>query len=260
MATFQGKVIAVSGAASGIGLSTAKILYARGASLALCDIRKDVLDQVKDDILQKAMADGQKITTLGVDVTNTADVNKWIDQAIEDFGQLDGAANIAGTVYLDELIGNTSDESWERIMSINSTGTFKALRAQLPRLPPGSSIVTVSSLAGLGGAPHMAAYGASKHAVIGLTQTAAVEYGTKGIRVNSVAPSAIATPLALGFFKEEDKHKFSANRSCLKRVAQPEEVAKVIIFLLSDEASYITGSVINVDAGWTVNTPVDFKV
>ncbi|KAH7010454.1 hypothetical protein EDB80DRAFT_839781 [Ilyonectria destructans] len=269
MASLSGKVIALSGAASGIGLATAKILYERGASLALCDIRKDALEKVASEISQKGVAKDQKMTMVKVDVSNTDDVNNWIDQAIQDFGRLDGAANIAGTIIPGGLIGETPDEEWERVMRINSTGMqvkptdlspsrvlFKALRAQLPKLSSGGSVVNISSMAGLSATPNMAAYGASKHAVIGLTRTAAVEYGPKGIRVNTVAPGVISTPLANGFL-EGTGITLSANRSCLKRVAEPEEVGKVVAFLLSDDSSYMSGVVVNVDAGFTVGVTVD---
>ncbi|KAH6972137.1 hypothetical protein BKA56DRAFT_677110 [Ilyonectria sp. MPI-CAGE-AT-0026] len=256
MASLTGKVIALSGAASGIGLATAKILYERGASLALCDIRKDVLEKVAAEVSQKGVAKDQKMTLMKVDVSNTDDVNNWIDQAVKDFGRLDGAANIAGTIIPGGLIGETPDEEWERVMRINSTGMFKALRAQLPRLSSGGSVVNISSMAGLAATPNMAAYGASKHAVIGLTRTAAVEYGPKGIRVNSVAPGVISTPLANGFL-EGTGITLSANRSCLKRVAEPEEVGRVVAFLLSDDSSYMSGVVVNVDAGFTVGVTVD---
>jgi NAD(P)-dependent dehydrogenase (short-subunit alcohol dehydrogenase family) len=111
------------GAASGIGFATAKILYQRGASLALCDIQKDLLDRVTPEIESLRIEDGQKITTLKVNVTSTEEVDQWIGNAIQDFGRLDGAANVAGTAITSGVIGETSDEAWERMMAINSTGT-----------------------------------------------------------------------------------------------------------------------------------------
>lgn len=189
MASLKGKVIAITGAGSGIGLATARECAARGASLALCDISQETVDKVVSEIKTA----GVEVIGTQLDVSKSDAVDAWISQIVSHYGRLDGAANVAGVggPPKENLIANitdTSNDRWDFILGINLTGLFYCLRAQLRVMQRGASILNVASIAGLRGSPGLAAYGASKHGVVGLTRTAAKEVGPKGIRVNALAP------------------------------------------------------------------------
>lgn len=189
MAQLQGKVIAITGAGSGIGAATARECAKRGASLSLCDINTAQLDKVVSEL----RGQGVKVTGAKVDVSKSSEVDAWIADTVKQFGRLDGAANVAGVegppggkVFAN--IVDISDEHWDFIMDINLKGVFYCLRAQLRAMDRGASILNVASMAGLMGRPGIAAYSSSKHGVVGLTRTAAKEVGERGIRVNALAP------------------------------------------------------------------------
>lgn len=189
MAQLQGKVIAITGAGSGIGLATARECAARGASLSLCDINQDALNNTVSEIKAK----GVDVIGSRVDVSSSDAVDAWITETVNHFGKLDGAANIAGVegkpggkVFAN--IVDISNDHWNFILGINLTGLFYCLRAQLRVMERGASILNVASIAGLMGRPGIAAYSSSKHGVVGLTRTAAKEVGSRGIRVNVLAP------------------------------------------------------------------------
>lgn len=188
MATLKGKIIAITGAGSGIGWATAHECASRGASLALCDINKHSVDKLVAELVSKSA----KVLGTCVDIGNSDNVDAWIAQIIEQFGRLDGAVNAAGIVagsdgVIFSHIVDTSNEHWNSVLQINATGLFYCLRAELRVMEPGASIVNMSSLAGLMGQERLSPYIASKHAVIGLTRAAAKEAGAKGIRVNALA-------------------------------------------------------------------------
>jgi NAD(P)-dependent dehydrogenase (short-subunit alcohol dehydrogenase family) len=189
MAQLQGKVIAITGGASGIGAATARLAAARGASLALSDVNEEALNKVVDEL----KAGGTKVTGTRVDVSDSAQVDAWIAATVKEFGRLDGAANIAGVEgppggkIFNNLV-DISNEHWDFIMRINLTGLFYCLRAELRVMERGASVLNVASLAGVMGRPGIAAYSTSKHGVVGLSRTAAKEVGERGIRVNVLAP------------------------------------------------------------------------
>jgi len=248
MASLEGKVIAVTGAASGIARATSRILYERGASLSLADLNGEALEKVAAELQSHNGTSKQKVTTTVLDVRKGDAVNEWIKKTVEDHGKLDGACNLAGVVTTNSLLGDTTDKDWDFVMGVNCTGVFNCLRAEVNSMTSGGSIVSAASIAGLSGFPKMGPYIASKHAVIGLTRTAAKEYGSKGIRVNCVAPGLIDTPMTQT--KEfRDNVSVPVEGIPLGRKAAPEEVGKLIAFLLSDDAGYVSGSVYKVDAG-----------
>jgi NAD(P)-dependent dehydrogenase (short-subunit alcohol dehydrogenase family) len=190
---FQGKVIAITGAASGIGLATAKMLASRGAILSLGDMNESLLQSTTKDITS---AGGQAFATT-LDVRNRSAVESWISETVKREGKLDGAVNLAGVTGKQigaANIEDIEDDDWDFVMDINLGGVLNCMRAEIKAMGDpkvggrGASIVNASSIAGIIGMPKNGAYIASKHAVVGLTRAAAKECGARGIRVNAIAP------------------------------------------------------------------------
>ena len=194
MISLAGKVIAVTGSASGIGLATAKALFARGACLSLADCWEDALNETRKEIESlRIPSSSEKPTVIAtvVDVSESSQVDSWIEKTVSHFGRLDGAANIAGVMGKNYGLYNLlhlSNEEWDRITGTNLTGVFYCMRAQLRVLSDGGAVVNAASTSGLKGSPTNSAYCATKHAIIGLSKSAAREFGGRGIRVNCVAP------------------------------------------------------------------------
>ncbi|KAK5084958.1 hypothetical protein LTR70_002133 [Exophiala xenobiotica] len=241
MGYFDGKVVAVTGAASGIGKAVAQVLHARGASLALSDINIDQLKGVAEGLTSQNSK--QKVTTTKLDVTKTDEVNDWITSTVRDLGQLNGAANIAG-------LCRAYRRNLGLIMSVNATGVFKCIRAELQHMSDGGAIVNAASVAGLTGNPNVVAYNASKHAVVGMTMAAAKEGGPRQIRVNAIAPGYVDTPLLDNSGLLDGNEEAMMKMVPQGRKASAEEVAKLVAYLLSDEASYVNGNIARIDGGW----------
>lgn len=187
MASLSGKVIAITGAASGIGLSLANLCASSGVKLALADIQEEPLIELAD----KLRKSGTEVTATRVNVASSQEVNEWVNATIKHFGKLDGAANIAGVEGLKSTsskIVDQSDEEWDFILSVNLTGIMYCLRAQMRVMERGASVVNAASIAGMMGRPGIGAYSASKHGVVGITRSVAKEVGARGIRVNAVSP------------------------------------------------------------------------
>lgn len=187
MGELKGKVIAITGAASGIGLALTRACAADGAKLALADIQQPALDKIVEEL----KSSGVEVVGTKVNVASNQEVDDWISSTVKHFGKLDGAANIAGVEGKNLLscsITELPNEEWDHIISINLTGLMYCLRAELRVMGKGGSIVNAASTAGLRGRPGIGAYSTSKHGVIGLTRAAAKENGSKGIRVNAIAP------------------------------------------------------------------------
>lgn len=245
--TFDGKVVLVTGSSSGIGAATARRFAALGAHVALFD--KDPAGSAK--LAREIEAQEGAALVIQGDVSASSDCNAAIEQVLARFGRIDVLVNNAGGGRLDAT-ETLSDESWRHTQAINSDGTFYMSRAALrPMIEAGrGAIVNLSSIYGVVGFGQHIAYTAAKAAIACMTRSLAIEYGTRGIRVNCVAPGVIRTPLVEQGIDEETIAKLVALHP-IGRIGQVEEVAKAICFLASDDASFITGVCLPVDGGYT---------
>ncbi|KHN98381.1 short chain dehydrogenase family protein [Metarhizium album ARSEF 1941] len=250
----RGKVYAVTGGASGIGFATAQLLSRKGATVCIADID---LEAIKDAEAYFSSLPAPHIPPMitRVDVSKRVEVDGWVASIINKYGRLDGAANVAGIIGKGHGIASVAeleDEEWDKIIGVNLTGTMYSLRAELRNIVDGGSIVNVSSVHGLKGFAKHAAYDASKHGIIGLTRAAALEAGDREIRVNSVAPGAIYTPLMQKNWDFAGRAKDAPfdDPSAFRRQGTAEETANVIVFLLGPESTFVSGSVYQVDGAW----------
>ncbi|GAB7356565.1 hypothetical protein MBLNU459_g7299t1 [Dothideomycetes sp. NU459] len=242
--SFQDRVIALTGGGQGIGLATARILASRGASVSIADNNPATLAEVEKEFKENDWP----VLVTALDVRKGEEVEKWIAATVDKFGGLHGAANIAGTVgkqLYKVPFADIEDEDWNLVMGVNVTGVMNCLRAELRHLADGGSIVNISSTQGMRGGPCSGAYSASKHAVIGLTRCAALDYGSRGIRVNAVAPGGTLTPLMAGVVGGTPPPAVAA----LGRYGEPEEVAGLISWLLGPESKWVTGEVYRINGG-----------
>jgi NAD(P)-dependent dehydrogenase (short-subunit alcohol dehydrogenase family) len=251
--SFQGKVALVTGAASGLGLATAKAFAESGAAVTLAD-----WDQKRVQAAAKELSDkGFKTLAVRCDVSNDEDVEAMVKQTVSKFGRLDAAYNNAG---IQNVLAETADsprDDYDRVMSINLRGVWSCMKFELRvmREQGSGSIVNCSSLGGLVGGNQRGTYHAAKHGVIGFTKSAALEYATRGIRVNDVCPGMIRTPMSDKMEAEGQGELLKAMLETfvpMKREGRPEEIANTVLFLCSDAASYITGQSISVDGGFVM--------
>ena len=187
MASLAGKVIVVTGGASGIGLATSKHLASRGAKVSIADLHSD-LETVGKSITEST--GNPDVLTIKVDIREIESIKSWIEQTVAKFGQLDGAANMAGVykAYTDKTVAEEDEKNWQFMLDVNLTGVMHCLREEIPCMKSGGSVVNAASILATRGWGGAAAYSASKHGVVGLTKSAAKEVGKKGIRVNCIAP------------------------------------------------------------------------
>lgn len=244
---FSDKVALITGAASGIGKVVAQLLAERGARVLLADVQ---LQAVQANA-QALVAQGHAAISCALDVTDEQSCAAAVDTALKAYGRLDLAVNNAGVATPLCKLADVSTQEWQRQIDVNLTGVFNCLRAEIPALQAagGGAIVNLASILGVNGMFGRSAYVAAKHGVAGLTKAAALDYAEDRIRVNAVAPGYVDTPILQDRLGEE-RARIAALHA-LNRLSTPQEQAEAICFLLSDRASFITGSVMLNDGGFS---------
>lgn len=250
MGTLDGKVALVTGAAAGIGRATALTFAREGAKVAVADVGIEGGEETVRMIQEK----GGNAVFIKADVRQPADVEALIRKTVETYGRLDCAANNAGINGDVALTVDCTEENWDRIIDTNLKGVWLCMKFEIPQMiaQGGGTIVNTSSMGGLVGFANGApAYVASKHGVLGLTKTAALEYARNGIRVNAVCPGVTQTTMIEGLLQTMPEVMDSLSATTpLGRIAQPQEVAEAIVWLCTDAASFVTGHGLAVDGGF----------
>ena len=242
------KVAIISGGAKGMGAAEAKLFAREGARVVIADLLEDEGYRLEAEIVEE----GGECVFKPLDVTSEVDWNDLVEFTFAKYGKLDILVNNAGVFFLGG-IEDTSEEEWDRVNDVNSKGVFLGVKAAIPamRVSGGGSIINISSSAALVGDPRMPAYSASKGAVRLLSKSVAIEYASEGIRCNSVHPGGTNTDMTYELFDNEQDLADNNALKVMRRRASPEEIANGVLFLASDESSYVTGSELVIDGGVT---------
>ncbi|WP_437583780.1 SDR family NAD(P)-dependent oxidoreductase [Paramicrobacterium sp. CJ85] len=243
--TFNGKVALVTASGAGIGEAIARRLATDGASVVVSDVNDEAGQNVADAI----NSSGGTAIYVHANVADEDEVAALMSATIERFGRLDLAVNNAGVGTMPKRLVDLSAAEWDRTLNVTLRGTWLSMKAEIAHFLEngGGTLVNIASIGGLQPTPTLSPYGASKHGVVSLTHSAASEYAADGIRINAVAPGPIETA-ALASLPDADKAKYSSEVP-MKRLGQPAEIAAATAWLLSDEASFVTGAVLPVDGG-----------
>lgn len=255
MANLKGKVIIVTGAAMGLGLSAAEVLASKGADLTLVDYNDEALNKTKEELALKFP--DRKFLTVAADVSVEENVKNYVYQTVKEFGKVDGLYNNAGIEGKQAPLVDYDIDVFKKVIDINLLGVYYGMKYVIPELQKngGGKIVNVASVGGIRGVLNQTAYVATKHAVAGMTKNAALEYGKDNILTNAIAPGAILTPMVAEAFRQvnpddpKTAEKEYASRNPTKRLGNPEDVAHLVAYLLSDENGYVSGQVIAIDGG-----------
>jgi NAD(P)-dependent dehydrogenase (short-subunit alcohol dehydrogenase family) len=248
-AELQNKIALVTGGTTGIGRETA-VLFAKHGAKVVISGRREVEGNETIALVRAAGGDGLFVKS---DVSKSADVHSLVQRTVEKFGRIDLLFNNAGVEGQWKPIIEQTEEDWNSVIDINLKGTWLCLKFVIQHMlkqGTGGAIVNMSSVAGLMGAAGAAIYVASKHGVIGLTRTAALEYATKGIRVNAVCPAVIETAMADRAFADPEVSKRILAQHPIGRFGKPIEIAEAVLWLCSDKSSFMTGHYITLDGGW----------
>lgn len=249
----QDKVTIITGAAGGIGREAALRFASEGAAVVAVDLPGDALDETA----QLVQAAGGRCIAVAADVTDEAQVQAYVAAAVAEFGGVDALLNNAGIEGAVAALTDTAVDHFDRVIAVNVRGVFLGMKHAAPAIIArgGGAIVNVSSVAGLGGTPGIVAYGASKHAVIGMTKTAAMEFAPAKVRVNAICPSPVETRMmraleaGMNPADPEAVHAMMAMSIPLGRYGEPSDIAALMAFLCSDDSSFLTGAAIPIDGG-----------
>ena len=251
MRDMNGKVAIVTGGSSGIGLETALAFARKGANVVIADVD----EKGGKEAVQAVEKEGSEAIFVETDVSDSEHVQALVDKTMERFGRLDYAVNNAGVGGESVPTAEISEDGWDRVIGINLTGVWLCMKHQIPAMLEngGGAIVNVASILGKVGFSTAAAYVSAKHGVLGLTKTAAMEYATQGIRVNAVSPGFIYTPMleSAGMAEGTEMYNHISSLHPMQRMGTSEEVANMIVWTCSDEASFVTGASLMVDGGFT---------
>ena len=246
--SLKDKVTIVTGAASGIGRASAIIFAQNGAKVVVADI-DDVGSRKTVETIEKG---GGRAIFVKTDVSNATDAKQCVDSAVREFGRLDCLFNNAGFNPVGTVV-STSEELWDRVLAVNLKGMFLMCKYAIPEMKRAGrgAIVCTASVDGVLAIPNEAAYIATKGGIISLVKAMALDHAKENIRVNCVLPGAIRTPLYEKFLKENEDFGDQADQHAMGRIGEPEEIGRVVMFLLSDEPTFVTGAIIPVDGGYS---------
>ncbi len=248
MGRVQDKVAIVTGAAGGMGKADALILAKEGAKVVVTDVQEDKVEQV----VQEIKADGDEAIGYYLDVTSDTGWQDVVRKTVEAFGKIDILVNNAGISSASPFL-ETTEEQWDKVMSINTTSIFLGQKHVIPIMKEngGGSIINISSIAGLTGGSGAGPYTASKGAVRLLSKATAIDFAKDKIRVNSIHPGYIETPMTVDLMSDEQMNQWFHSQTPLPRLGKPEDIASGVLFLASDEASFITGIELPIDGGYS---------
>lgn len=249
MAQLDGKVALITGGGVGIGEAIARSFANAGAAVVITGRRKDVIEQLAGKIEQ----DGGRVLAVAGNVTDEAHVQSAVSQAVRSFGKLNILVNNAGIGAFGKALHETDDETWDQVLAVNLTGVFRMTRAAVPEMlkAGGGAIVNISSIAGQVGIPLLPAYSATKGGLDALTRCLAIDYAKHGIRCNAVSPGLVETPMAADLLNDPQRKAQVLTTYPLGRPGTPEEVAKLVLYLASDDAAWTTGGIYTIDGGMT---------
>ena len=251
--SFENKVVLVTGAGAGMGLATARTFAEEKAAVVLTDIHEKAVRTAAEELV----AAGYTAIAIHCDVSNDTEVKAMVERTVAEFGRLDAAFNNAGVMARVASTADSTREDWDRVIGINLRGVWSCMKYELRQMERQGSgaIVNCSSVGGLTGDKGISPYIASKHGVIGLTRTAALEYAAKGIRVNALCPGTIDTAIARAVVEGDEQRYVALSKSApIGRIGKPEEIASAVLWLCSPGASYVVGHALVVDGGLTVGS------